>query len=345
MSSRSQKDMSTNRYERQQCLPEIGVHGQQVFRTTKVLVVGAGGLGNGVLPYLVGAGLKHIVLVDPDVVSLSNLHRQVLYKESDVGFTKVECAKRELNALNHECYIETHFKRLTSANVAQLCDGIDLVLDCADNFAVSYVLSDYCLAHNVSLVSASVLGFEGYVGGFCGGKPSLRALFPELPQRAQNCSSAGIMGPVVGMLASVQAQYALNILLKLTPSPLGQLYSIDLRLLKHRSFRFDDAQEPPIDKCLSFIDVSAICRDDWVLDLRSLATTNSDDANAATSIRNKAVHHLSIDEFCKIRPTPKNQQNAVIVCKTGLTAWRAARLLQQYWSGDIRLIALGEDPL
>ncbi|MFQ3172297.1 MAG: molybdopterin/thiamine biosynthesis adenylyltransferase [Oleispira sp.] len=337
--------MNMNRYARQQCLPEIGEQGQQVFGKAKILVVGAGGLGCGVLPYLVGAGIGHIVLIDSDVVSLSNLHRQIIYTESDVGLSKVECSKRQMNLLNHECHVVTHYAALTPSNVAQLCDGIDLVLDCADNFAVSYILSDHCLANNLGLVSASVLGFEGYVGGFCGGKPSLRAVFPELPQRAKNCASAGVMGPVVGMIASMQAQYALNILLRLDPAPLGQLSSINLRSLKLSAFRFDDAQEPAIDKRLTFIDVSAISGDDWLLDLRNIAEIESSKVDINSSLTSRTVHQLNIDEFSQTKPTPLNDQTAVIVCKSGLTAWRAARMLQGYWCGDIRLIALGEAPL
>ncbi|MEO9274169.1 HesA/MoeB/ThiF family protein [Marinomonas sp. 5E14-1] len=318
-----------SRYKRQTCLPEVGETGQQALASARVLVVGAGGLGCAVLPYLVGAGVGEITLVDGDVVSLSNLHRQILYREADVDLSKVECAKRHLNGLNNDCVITTHFTALTPSNVATLCDGMDMVLDCADNFAVSYTLSDHCHLHHVKLVSASALGFEGYVGGFCGGKPSLRAVFPELPQRAKNCSSAGVMGPVVGVLGSLQAQFALNVLLDVEPSPLGQLVSMDLRHSRQSHFRFDDAPEPPPEHYLGFISKEHITDQDWVVDFRS----------------------TSLDEFeqqqFQLQPQSQSSttQRAVLVCRTGLTAWRAARKLQTYWQGEIRLIALGDDPL
>jgi molybdopterin/thiamine biosynthesis adenylyltransferase len=325
-----------SRYERQTCLPEVGETGQTRLAATRVLVVGAGGLGCAVLPYLVGAGIGEIVLVDGDFVSLSNLHRQVLYREADINSPKVDCAKRHLDSLNGECVIRSHSMDLTPSNVAILCDGVDLVLDCADNFAVSYILSDYCYGNSLPLVSASALGFNGYVGGFCGGKPSLRAVFPELPQRAQNCSSAGVMGPVVGTIGCIQAQFALNLLLDLQPFVLGQLLSIDLRNLRQSNFRFDDAPEPSTEQYLGFISVDDIDFQDWVVDLRE-ESSKAD------------VQYFTLDEFRHHQPKPpyqeKSTQRAVMVCRTGLTAWRAARILQNYWQGEISLIALGDDPL
>ncbi|WOD07140.1 HesA/MoeB/ThiF family protein [Marinomonas sp. GJ51-6] len=312
-----------SRYVRQTCLPEVGETGQKALASTRVLVVGAGGLGCAVLPYLVAAGVGEITLVDGDVVSLSNLHRQVLYREADVDLPKVECAKRRLNGLNDESVIITHFTALAPSNVAALCDGIDVILDCADNFAVSYVLSDHCHAHGLKLVSASALGFEGYVGGFCGDKPSLRAVFPELPQRAKNCSTAGVMVPVVGAIGSLQAQFTLNILLNIEPSPLGQLVSMDLRSFRQSHFRFDEAPEPSPEHYLGFISKEHMTSQDWVMDLRT----------------------ITLDEFEQQQLQPNTTQRAVLVCRTGLTAWRAARKLQTYWQGEIRLIALGDDPL
>ena len=331
--------LETNRYIRQTCLAEVGENGQKVIANAHILVVGAGGLGCAVLPYLVTGGVGNISIVDGDRVSLSNLHRQVLYREADVNQPKVLCAANHLHALNKDCNITHHFMSLTPSNVAKLCDGVDIVLDCADNFAVSYMLSDYCHEASIKLVSASALGFTGYVGGFCGKAPSLRAVFPELPQRAQNCSSAGVMGPVVGAVGCIQAQYALNILLDISPSPLGQLLSIDLQNLRQSAFRFDDAPEPPAAQQLRFIDAANINPQDWVVDLRG-PKAQSDRSTQITEV----LHH-TIEDFQSEGPKPGPQQRAVMVCRTGLTAWRAARLLQDYWQGDICLIAMHENPL
>jgi len=330
-----------SRYARQISLADVGTNGQTQLEKAHILVVGAGGLGSAALPYLVGAGLGRLTLVDGDKVSLSNLHRQVLYKEADVNKAKVECALGHLHGINKHAVIETHNFHLTPKNVAQLCDGVDVVLDCADNFAVSYTLSDYCLSNSIPLVSASALGFTGYIGGFCHQSPSLRAVFPELPEHAPNCSSAGVMGPVVGTLGCMQAQFALNILLKLQPSPLGQLLNIDLRNLTQTSFRFDDAPEPNIDDALRFIDASDINQEDWVVDLR----THSNRISAKSIDTKPKVHYATLDDFAQHKLSPKTKQHAIIACKTGLTAWRAARMLQQYWQGNISLVAMGEAPL
>ena len=326
-----------SRYQRQTCLPQVADAGQQKLTDSHILVVGAGGLGCAVLPYLVSAGIGKVTLVDGDKVSLSNLPRQVLYKESDVGKSKVECAKAHLNDLNSDCHIKIHNVSLTPNNVAILCENADIVLDCADNFAASYVLSDYCQHVSLPLVSASVLGFDGYVGGFCGGKPSLRALFPELPLRAENCSSAGVMGPVVGTIGSIQAQFSLNILLNLSPSPLGQLLTVNLSTLAQSGFRFDKAPEPTTEQQLHFIDCNDLHKNDWVVDLRTPTTKKTDTL--------PSIAYLSLNDFQQHKPCPDSSQRAIIVCKTGLTAWRAARCLQQYWQGEIKLIAMGDSPL
>jgi molybdopterin/thiamine biosynthesis adenylyltransferase len=120
-----------------------------------------------------------------------NLHRQTLFTEADIGTPKVTAAARALTARNSACTVVAHPVTLGPETVAKLCHDATLVLDCADSFAASYVLSDHCLNADLPLISASALGFGGYVGGFCGGAPSLRAVFPDLPDRAASCDTGG----------------------------------------------------------------------------------------------------------------------------------------------------------
>lgn len=328
------------RYTRQECLPAFGNAGQQALLNAHVVVAGAGGLGCAALPYLVGGGIGKITIVDADTVSLSNLHRQVLYKESDIGQSKARCAKRYLEGLNSEIDIKVHSEMMTPNNAHTLCDDADIVLDCADNFALSYTLSDFCLSKQKSLVSASALGGAGYVGGFCAKSPSLRAVFPDLPSNPQNCSSQGVMGAVVGTVGSIQAQFAVNILLGDT-SPLGLLTRLDFDTMQFSSFRFDNAPEPPTSESLAFIAQQQIKPSDWVLDLRKQnALTPATYPSVYDSIR-----YLSLEELRMHKHKPDNGQRAVIACRTGLTAWRAAQTLQQYWQGDIKLIAMAEQSL
>jgi len=322
------------RYTRQMCLPEVGAAGQAALAATRVLVVGCGGLGAPVLQYLVGAGVGHLTLIDGDKVALSNLHRQTLFREADVDKSKSQAAANTLRALNADCVIEAHDTPVNPSNAPDLVAQSTLVLDCADSFAVSYILSDTCKAARVPLISASVLGFTGYVGGFCGTAPSLRAVFPDLPDRAATCATAGVMGPVVGMIGAAQAQLALGVLIGQTPSPLGQILSFDMRTLRTSGFRFDTAPDPMPD--LSFIAASDIATADYVVELR-------DPAQVAAPVAAHA-HRLTVAQVTAQNPTPNTNQRAVFVCRSGLRAWQAATHLRSYWDGKITLIAMGDTP-
>lgn len=323
-----------SRYARQVLLPEMGVGGQAALRAARVLVVGVGGLAAPCLQYLVGAGVGHLTLVDGDRVSLSNLHRQTLFREGDIGRQKIEAAAATLGKLNAECAIMCVANPLTPSNAPALVSGSTLVLDCADSFAASYILSDTCRAACVPLVSASALGFAGYVGGFCGTAPSLRAVFPDLPDRAATCATAGVMGPVVGAIGAAQAQMALAQIIGLSPSPLGQLISLDLRTFRCGGFRFDGAPEPAAD--LGFIAATDITPDDFVVELR-------DAVEAPTPVSGTA-RRISVSDFRTREWTPNENQRAVFACRTGLRAWQAATHLRSYWAGDIFLIAMGGTP-
>jgi len=321
-----------SRYIRQETLFEVGPAGQARLRAARVLVVGAGGLAAPVLQYLVGAGIGHLTIVDGDHVSLSNLHRQVLFREADIGALKVEVAAASLHQLNAECEIQTVPLPLDPVNAPQLVAGSTLVLDCADSFAVSYILSDTCRAAGVPLISASVLGFSGYVGGFCGTAPSLRAVFPDLPDRAASCATAGVMGPTVGLIGAAQVQMAIACLIGQSPSPLGQLLSFDMHSFRTGGFRFDTAPEP--DAALGFIAASDIAASDFVVELR-------DETEAPTAVVPFA-QRMTVAQFTQKSAAPKPGAHAVFACRSGLRAWQAATYLRSYWAGEISLVAVGD---
>lgn len=321
-----------NRYARQIILPGVGETGQTRLSAAHILIVGAGGLGVPALQYLAGAGVAKITLVDPDTVAEHNLHRQPLYRMGDIGRPKAQAAAETLKALNPETEIVPVIDWFDPANAPQLLDGVSLALDCADNFAVSYALSDACLEARLPLISASALGFEGYVGAYCGGAPSLRAVFPDLPERAASCATAGVLGPVVGMLGTIEAQMALSLLLGLDPSPLGRVISFDARSWRFGGFGFGNAPEP-VDPLLRFIGPSQITPHDLAIDLRG-----PDEAPEP------AVPHamrLSLEELDRL-PAPQPNQRLVLCCRTGLRAWRAGRIVQNAWPGPIALTAMGE---
>jgi molybdopterin/thiamine biosynthesis adenylyltransferase/rhodanese-related sulfurtransferase len=326
------RDMS-ERYSRQTILPEVGAVGQARLREARVLVVGAGGLGCAVLQYLGAAGVGNLVIVDHDRVEESNLHRQPVYRMSEVGLLKAPVARAALLATNPGLQIEAVGERLTPANAAHLVATADLVVDAADSFAVTYVLSDESRRVNKALVSASVLGLTGYVGGFCGGAPSYRAVFPEMPRQAGSCAQSGVLGTAVGVMGTLQAHMVLALLLDLQPTVLGKLVTMDFRTLRSGGFSFAAAQEPSGAE-LPFISAAQVTNTDIVIDLRSRSEAPVSPFAAALRIDVDAV------EGAETR-LPR-EPRIVLCCRTGVRAWRAARALQARGHENVALIALGD---
>ncbi|PIB25863.1 thiamine biosynthesis protein ThiF [Amylibacter kogurei] len=322
-----------NRYARQIILPELGQTGQDSLSNSHVLIIGAGGLGVPVLQYLVGAGVGKITLVDPDIVEQSNLHRQTLYGTKWIGQPKVLAAQKILHDLNPECEIDARHTTLDPANAPALVASVDLVLDCADSFAASYILSDICLNTQTPLISASALGLSGYVGGFCASAPSLRAVFPDLPDSAASCATAGVLGPVVGTLGAMQAQMALSVLLKFEPSPLGQMVQHDAKSFRTSSFRFDNAPEPTGDH-FAFVAQSQFTKDDMIVELR-------DEVESPTPAHPDAIRS-SVADISRLAPPAPNQR-VVMCCRSGLRSWQAATKFKQKWDGQIVVAALGDN--
>ena len=316
-----------SRYARQTVLPQVGAEGQARLAAAHVLVVGAGALAVPVLQYLVGAGVGQITLVDGDVVAMSNLHRQPLYRMDDIGRSKVKAAAEAMAALNPEVTVTPRAEWLTPANAPALLAECDIALDCADTFAASLTLSDGALAQGKPLISASALGLSGYVGGFCGPAPSLRAVFPDLPQTAATCDTAGVLGPVGGMIGAAQAQMALSVLLGLSPSPLGQLMIWDAAHWRMSGFRFDAAPEP--ETLTPFIAECQITPRDLVIDLRI-------EAPAPFSAQARHVPPEALPDL----PLPPDTSRIVLACRTGLRAHHAANTLRTRWPVQIALLAL-----
>jgi len=322
-----------DRYSRQRVLPEVGPEGQERLRNASVLVVGAGGLGCPVLEYLCAAGVGRITIVDHDQVEESNLHRQPLYRMTDAGHPKVHAAKAALQALNPYVAIETVHARLTPANVRELVKPAEIVIDAADSFAVTYILSDECRRVSRPLVSASVLGLSGYVGSFCGGGPSYRAVFPEMPRQAGTCATAGVLGTAVGVVGTLQAHYVIALLLHWEPSPLGQLTTVDFRTLRTGGFSFRSASEP-VGSLLYFIAPEQVSNQDTVIDLRG-----SDEAPTSALL---AALRIGVDEIERSANRFSEESRIVLCCRTGVRAWRAARALQRRGHRDLALVAFGD---
>ncbi|HEV2227348.1 MAG TPA: HesA/MoeB/ThiF family protein [Steroidobacteraceae bacterium] len=322
----------SSRYSRQVALPEVGEGGQARLAAASVAVIGAGGLGCAVLEYLTAAGVGRLTIVDHDCVEESNLHRQPLYRMSDLGRLKVEAARAALGALNPAVRIEALAQRLTPAHAPALAAAADVVVDAADSFATTYVLSDACLRAGKPLVSASVLGLAGYVGAFCGGAPSYRAVFPELPRQAGSCAESGVLGTAVGVMGTLQAHLTLALLLELDPPVLGRLISVDFRTLHFGGFSFRGAAEPG--DALTFIAPAEVGTADLVIDLRGRAEAPVSPFASAW--------RLGVEELEKGTPALPPAPRIVLCCRTGARAWRAARALAAQGHKNLALIALGE---
>lgn len=225
------------RYERQIILPEIGEEGQKRLAKSRVLIVGAGGLGSPVALYLAGAGVGTIGLVDDDVVSVSNLQRQVLYDEGQVGKPKVLCARQRLQALNGEIAVRAYNERLSEENARTLISQYDIVVDGTDNFETRLLISDTCRELNKPYVYAAIGGLEGQVAVLCKGSATYRTLFPELPSPSDIQTGKEVVGVTPAVVGSVAASQVLQLICGYGEPLIDRLWSIDLRTLQ--SFTID----------------------------------------------------------------------------------------------------------
>lgn len=226
-------DTQLHRYSRHIVLPEVGGIGQERLLNSKVLVIGAGGLGAPLLLYLAAAGVGTIGIVDDDTVDLSNLQRQVIHDESALGRPKVESAAARIAALNPDVRVQVHQVRLNRDNVMDLLSGYDVVADGSDNFATRFLLNDACFFAGKTLVSAAILRFDGQIATFKAHlgapHPCYRCLFPEPPPRGTvpSCSEGGVLGALAGFVGSLQATEVLKELLGLGESLSGSLLMMD----------------------------------------------------------------------------------------------------------------------
>jgi sulfur-carrier protein adenylyltransferase/sulfurtransferase len=321
----------SDRYARQTVLPEVGFAGQAKLAAASVLVVGAGGLGCPVLQYLAGAGVGRLTIVDHDTVEETNLHRQPLYAMADIGKPKAATAAAFVRRSNPQIAAEAVVERLTPQNATALVAKADLVIDSADSFAVSYVLSDACLAAAKPLISASVIGMTGYAGAFCGGGPSYRAVFPDVSVDGGTCVSVGVLGTAVAVLGSLQAHLALHLVLGLEPSVLGRVVTFDAKRMAFGGFGFAGSPEP--ERFVPFIAPGTVTANDLVVDLRGL-----DEAPQSPFAGARRLSAETIEDLLK---EPASSARIVLCCRSGQRALAAADRLRERGVVDLALVALG----
>lgn len=327
------------RYNRQIILPSWGIEAQEKIKASRVLVVGAGGLGCPVLSYLAATGVGTITIIDYDVVEVSNLQRQVIYDMADVGMNKAVAASEKLKGFNPLINIIAIGKAIDSSNALEIIAGCDVVVDATDNFETRYLINDACIILNKPFVFASILGFEGQVSTFNYKEgPTYRCLYPEPPakENAPNCNDNGVIGTLAGIVGCIQANEVLKIISGIGETLSGKLLIVDLLNNKFSTLHIKAIADNKQTKTLG--DYSAIC------DSQPIQFVSKSNFREKFS----TVPHIAIDvsdthEFTPIENTAKNiplyeieeynfentDISVILYCKSGMRSRQAALLLSK----------------
>ncbi len=325
-------------YSRQIALKEIGPAGQALLERSRVLVVGAGGLGSPVLQYLAGAGVGSLTVIDHDTLDPSNLHRQPLYGLEDAGRTKVELAAAALAKLNPRVRVEARAERLGPANAVDLIADHDLTIDCSDNFRTKFLVNDAAVLAARPAVFASVYQYEGQLQVYKPdpGHACLRCLWPEATADGVvgNCAEAGVLGPVPGALGAMQAMLALEILLGIGTQLRGEVLLFDFQRFSTLSLRAPrhhacdaprccrigaiEADNPDLEVRLASLD-EAVARGWAIVDVRSAEEV---------AARPAAGIHCPVAQILSGEAPLARDVAYVLICATGKRSLAAARALR-----------------
>lgn len=241
--------MEKSRYNRQIILPEIGTSGQEKLQQAKVLIIGVGGLGSAVLPYLVAAGIGEIGIIDDDFIDTTNLQRQVIYKTNSLGKSKVLEAAAMALALNPTIKINAIAEKLDSKNAISLFEQYDIMLDGTDNLNTKYLINDTCCATNKPFVYGSIYKFEGQVSVFnYENGPTYRCLFPEEKNESRSCNEAGVLGVSVGIIGMFQANEVLKMILEIGDVLSGKLLVYNMLNNEQQKFEFSKTTKNNFDE-------------------------------------------------------------------------------------------------
>lgn len=342
--------MSTDkRYNRQIILPEIGEEGQQKLATAKVLVIGAGGLGAAILPYLASAGVGEIGIADHDVIEISNLHRQVIYKTDAIGKSKAKEAKAMIAELNPLVKVKAISEKVSGKNAISLFEKYDIIVDATDNIAIKYLINDACLVTNKPMVYGSIFRFQGQVSVFnYQNGPTYRCLYPDENLNALNCEEAGVLGVSVGIIGMFQANEVLKMILGIGNVLSGKILVYNTLNNEQQKYDFEKSDiqtitretfEEKYNKCeveeVSFESVLNEMDNDEVLflDVRNV------DESPKISLRNQIqvpLMHLEKE----IEKLDKNQK-IYVFCQSGIRSKIAFELLQRHRFKNIKSIAGG----
>jgi len=213
------------RFSKQIILKEIGIIGQKKIFSSKVLIIGAGGLGCPLIMYLANSGVGHIGVADNDKINLSNLNRQILFTTKDIGKFKVDVAGKAIKNINKKIKIAIYKKNLTKKNIKSILSKFDIICDCTDNFETRYLINDYCLQYKKKLISASISKFDGKIFNFNFSNkiPCFRCFMPDKPDVDNDCSSEGVVSTLAGIAGTLQANEVIKTILDIKSDLIGKI--------------------------------------------------------------------------------------------------------------------------
>lgn len=345
------------RYSRHLSLKEIGVAGQERLQAARVLVIGTGGLGSPSTLYLAASGIGTLGLIDYDRIELSNLQRQVLFASEDVGRPKIEAAGDRLRSLNPQLRLIEHDVELCAANVLDIFQDYDLVLDGTDRFATRYLANDACVILRKPLISAAIHRFEGQAMTYVPGRgPCYRCLFPEPPADGlvPNCAEAGVLGVLPGVLGTIQATEAIKLIVGVGELLLGRLLTYDALTMRFAEFRFERradcavcGERPSIHEPR---DLQTACSAEALARVRRLnarelgALLRDSRPSERIVIDVREVHEYTIAHLPGALNIPLGElpqrlaeipatQSVVFVCRSGARSLRAAAIAAERTSG------------
>ena len=342
---------ASSRYNRQIILPEIGESGQQKLLKSKVLIIGAGGLGAAILPYLAAAGVGEIGIVDDDVIEISNLQRQVIYKSSAVGKYKVEEAKAMIAELNPQVKINSIAEKLSGKNAIDLFENYDIIVDATDNLQIKYLINDACLITNKPMVYGSIFRFQGQVSVFnYQNGPTYRCLYPDENSSSANCTDAGVIGISVGIIGMLQANEVIKMILEVGEVLSGKIMVYNVLNNDQQKYNFEK-------NCSSYLDRNAfeekyktVENVSGEIDAASVLNEMDSDEILLLDVRNfeelpkiNFKNGIQIplmnleNEIVKLNP----DQTIYVYCQSGIRSKMAVELLQKKEFVNIKSITGG----
>jgi molybdopterin/thiamine biosynthesis adenylyltransferase/rhodanese-related sulfurtransferase len=341
----------STRYNRQIILPEIGEAGQYKLSKAKVLIIGAGGLGAAVLPYLAGAGVGEIGIVDDDVIEVSNLQRQVIYKTFAVGKYKVDEAKAMAAELNPLVKVNAIAEKLSEKNAISLFEKYDIIVDATDNLSIKYLISDACLITNKPMVYGSIFRFQGQVSVFnYQSGPTYSCLYPDEKSQSLNCADAGVIGISVGIIGLLQANEVIKMILQIGQVLSGKI--LVYNILNNEQQKYDFEKNTNVIMTIEAFQEKYKVTENQIEEISASAILDEIDNDGVLflDIRNeeelpkiKFINGIQIplmnleSEIKKLNPN----QTIYVYCQSGIRSRTAAELLQKKEFKNVKSIAGG----